>query len=199
MAAVAPEVINIEFTPQGPKDVSLDPTIYVFFNTDIAHRTVVNENIKILTKEDKEVPLELKYNSLNRMIEIKPTVRLTSLTEYTLFIQGDDVIAGTTVDGITNILGRPMIGNYTLSFTTEYVEDDSSEEEPPLDLPDEEEPIDIGDLPVFEGITFDVAAIYPGVNAYNVSSGKIAIKFNKNIDPKSVNDQNIYIIERDNL
>jgi hypothetical protein len=106
---------------------------------------------------------------------------------------GDTVDIGQRVDGVTDILGNPMIGNFTLQFTT------GVETGTPY-IPGTPPPIepDPGDTPQ-QSTPFDIENTYPNILAVNVSAGHVIIEFTGNVDQTTINDANIYIIKKANL
>ncbi len=194
MASMTPKVISVEILPSNDiEDIHLYSTMYVRFDADLDHKTVNYTNVQVRNELGPSVDLYIKYHTLSRTIEIRNIYELQSETMYDIMILGDDVISGPQVDGITDILGNPMHGNFVYSFTTgtevgiPYVDPNSIEIPPSLFF--EEENLE----------PFNIIMTSPSVDSYNISSGKIIIKFNRDISATTVKDANIYLVKSDNL
>lgn len=190
MALINPEVSGINILPnEATTDVQLNTTIHITFNTDIAQATINERNIQIKDSLGAIVPITMQYYPFTRSIEIHNLELLQSENNYDIIVLGNGIVADPSVDGVTDILGNPMLSNFVLQFTTgttvgtPYVDPIN---EIPLEDNSDSEP-------------FDIYTVYPSVDSFNVSTGKIMVKFNKPIDPASVKDLNIYIIKRANL
>lgn len=189
MPTIAPAII--QWTPaNNSTDVALNPVIYATFNTDMAVVSINTNNIVLKDSSSNPVQIAVRYHALTRVAEIRTLTQLTQHSTYSLTVIGDGMIVGTEVDGVTDILGTPMIGSSTMSFTTgetigtPYTPGGTTQPEPTE--PATDEPIDID-------------TVVPGLQASNISAGKIEIYFNRNVDPTTISNANIYVIKRVNL
>jgi hypothetical protein len=105
-------------------------------------------------------------------------------------VMGDDFIPGGQIDGVTDILGNPMVGNFTSIFTT------GTDIGSPYNPNPEPFPDPSGDIVI--AMPLEIESISPGFNTYNVSTNKIVIKFNKELDPTTINPNNIFMVRSDN-
>lgn len=186
---ITPAVISV-VPSNNATDVQLNPAIFIVFNTDIAKDTVNSRNI-LLSVGSTYVQLDIVYHPLNRTAEVHTLSALDPNSVYTLTVVGDDFITGTQVDGVTDILGNPMIGNFTSVFTTGVDAGTPYDPNPdPFPAPDP------GDIVI--AVPLEIENITPGFNASNISSNKIVIKFNSEIDPTTVNQNNIFMVRSDN-
>ena len=108
---LAPTITN--FTPfESSNNVTVSPTIKVYFSEGMDASTIVPATIKLLDGGNNSVPAALIYDAATRTATLTPTSPLAYAMNYTVFVLGG-------VAGVRDLAGNPMAQNLTSAFSTE--------------------------------------------------------------------------------
>lgn len=172
---VRPYVISTS-PADGATGVNVMPTIFIVFNTDMAVETINADNIQL------GVPIKVSYYALTRTAEIVPLQPLEPLTQYVLTVKGDDIYVGNSITGVTDILGVPMLGDFTFTFTTGEAADETGGDN--IEPPQENNYVDT---------PFGLEYIAPAGDA-GITDGRFVLHFTD-----AVQSAEVYVIKKDNI
>src|SRR6185312_5100594 len=118
--SIGPDTIPPFVTATSPMvnatGVNVHTTLSATFSQAIDVSTLNSSSFMLLDASNNQVVATTSYNAATRTAILVPTAALTYTTAYTVIVKG-----GTGYNRIKDLVGNPMVADYTWSFTTSTV------------------------------------------------------------------------------